>query len=194
VQAHELQGVYAQWRPATMPGYELVEQDGRAFVLLPAAAAPAAPFIAAPAPVVPARKSGGRWAIVGVVVFVVLAVTAVALAFALAPAAKPSSAAPTPGEYRSFNVTLLGIQTGDCARLPNASWTDPFEEIKASRAPCERAADIHYVTSTHESIPREQVKDNVYLCATTTDGKRLAVWASWNGLFGTLVCFGAAEG
>src|SRR6476620_11722013 len=82
VQVHELQGAYAEWRPATHPGYELVVEGDRVFVILPTAPAPAsaapvygAPASAAPvygapiyaAPAAPARKSGARWAIIGVV-------------------------------------------------------------------------------------------------------------------------------
>jgi hypothetical protein len=186
VHVHELQGAYAQWRPAMPAGYQLVVEGDRAFIIFPTAAV-------APVLPTPARASGARWAVIGVVGFVVLAVTAVALAFVLAPAA-PSSSAPPPGQYGPVNSSLLGINVGDCVRLTTTDWTDPLQEINATRAKCGRAANVHSVTSTHDSITREQALDNVYLCAENPDGKRLAVWASRNNLFGTIVCFGAAQG
>jgi hypothetical protein len=199
VQVHELQGSYAQWRPATLPGYELVEEGGRALVILPSApvappsAAPplGAPAVAASAP--PARKSGGRWLIVGVVGFVVLAVTAVTLAFVLAPAGPSSSASPR-SQYEPVNTSLIGIDIGECVRLTTTDWTDPLQEINASRAQCRSASDIRVVRSTHESIPRDQARDKVGLCEANAAGKRLAAWASATNLTGTLVCLGEVPG
>jgi hypothetical protein len=198
VQVHELQGGYAQWRPATLAGHELVVEGGRTFVILPIASP--APPVAVPVPA-PARRSGRRWLIIGLVGCAVVVSTAVAIGFALAPVASsptPPAAGASPSgrpaePSRPVNASLMGIATGDCARLTTTAWTDPFEEINASIAPCERAADIHYVTTT-QSMARDEVRDNLGSCATNLDGQQLAVWVSADGVAGTLVCFGAAEG
>jgi hypothetical protein len=196
VQVHELQGFYAQWRPATLPGYELVEEGGRAFVILPTAPPPVTMTAPPPAPAAPtpARRSGRRWLVIGLIAFVVVAVIAATVVFALRPSSSPATPAVPPGGYQPVNSTLIGVAIGDCRRLPTKAWTDPTTELNATVAPCQAAPGVYTVSGYHESIPRERVQDSVKLCGTADDGRRIAAWASRNGLFGTLVCFRPVEG
>jgi len=188
VRAHELTGAYAQWRPALSPGYELVVDGGRVFVLGPPA----------PAPGEIVRRAPRTGLVVGIVVaatlvVIMLAAGAVVLLRGLAApgnrlAAPPAAASPGPG---AVNAGLLGVAPGDCIFSISRA-ADPTTDLGAQVRSCRTDEGYHRVLSVHRGVPRDDVAEIAEsrwdYCDVPADTVFWLIWVSADGEVGTMVC------
>jgi hypothetical protein len=189
VRAHELTGVYVDWRPALPPGHELVEDGGRVFVLWPPPPATAGELPSVPA-IGPPPRQASTGLVVGVVVAAVLVVIMLVGGVFVLVRGSGGSGAPVAAPDAT-NVGLLGVAPGDCIFMSGRA-ADPTNDVGAQVRQCQIGEGYHRVLSVHSAVPRAEVatiaKSRWEYCAVKADTLLWLMWASADGKVGTMVC------
>lgn len=207
VRAHELTGAYVHWRPALSPGYELVLDGGRVFIIAPVASGSSAPPASWSPPATPASvrpaKGPRTGLVVGVVLAAVLAVVVlvggiVVLLHAAVGGARTASPPPSPvvvTEPRTdpVNVALVNASTDDCLDLDWSNTpSEPDEEFSAYIVKCETEAGPFRVITVHKGVPHADVaaiaKSQFVYCGAGNTEPVWLIWASADGGVGTMLC------
>jgi hypothetical protein len=201
VRAHELTGAYTEWRPALAPGYELVLDAGRVFIV---SAAPAVPPQWSPSPVPTRGPRTGL--VVGIVVAAVLAVVvlvggAVVLlrGFAVSDGGQPPVASHPPAVVDSappvgpVNIYLVDVTTSDCVKWDRSSYPSvPDGEFNARIATCGNDYEIYRVLVVRAGVRRDEVPElsmgTHFFCGSDSGDNVLLIWASADGETGTMMC------
>jgi hypothetical protein len=191
VRAHELTGAYAQSHPVLPPGYELVADGGRAFVVSPTVPRPAGP-----------SRGPKTGVVVGVVVACTLAVIVAVAGLAVVvrvlgdfdrqPLA-PIVVAPSEQRTGPVNEALLDVTSDDCIDFDeSATSNDPDDEFDARIVECYDDYSPHHVHSIHKGVPRDEVaeisKSEFLYCSNDSTQYSTLIWASADGELGIMIC------